>query len=69
MIRERPYLPPHWPTGEPFPWPEWERTCPGCGRYHRNWHFSGGERSVCAWCDWKGYLPVTRTVAGDGGGA
>lgn len=58
-----PRIPPHWPKDEPFPWPEWERTCPRCGRYHRHWHIDAGELLGCAYCGWKGYLPVTTEPA------
>lgn len=57
-MKQAPRVPPGW-TVETFPWPEWERTCPGCGRYHRYWHFDGGELDGCAYCGWKGELSST----------
>jgi hypothetical protein len=54
-----PTTPPGWTT-EAFPWPEWERTCPRCGRYTRHFHIVSGELLRCAYCGWLGDLPVTR---------
>lgn len=49
--------PSHWnhPASE-WPWPEWERTCPGCGRYHR-WFYIESDSFRCVVCEWSGQFP------------
>lgn len=62
-MNSQPQVPPPWVGREgEFPWPEWERTCPGCGRYTRHFHFVSGESCRCAYCGWMGDLPETRAA-------
>lgn len=62
-----PRIPPHWLKENPFPWPEWERTCPNCGRYHNKWFVGGQDDYSCAFCGWKGLLPGTGAKESGGG--
>lgn len=57
-------LPPHWPKNEPFPWPEWEATCPRCGRFHRHYHLDGWDLCSCAHCGWKGEIKLLEVKSG-----
>lgn len=41
-------------------WPEWERTCPGCGRYHRRFVDVSGNAWRCVPCGWTGSFDTGR---------